>query len=197
MHQHAEDLDRLCRELNIAKAAFAGVSLGGYVLQEFIKSFPQRASALILSDTRANADSPDAKASRFKAIQDVKERGPEAYIRKQSESVLGETTRRNRPDIAEAAIETMRRSTVEGVTALQQGMAERPDYIDSLRAIKVPTLLIFGEEDTATPPDIGHAMQQKISGSVMRVVPRAGHYAAFEQSDEVAGLLREFLASAR
>jgi 3-oxoadipate enol-lactonase len=193
MARHADDLERLCRERKIGEAVFVGVSIGGYVLQEFWQVGRSRVRGLVLCDTRANADSEEGKAARFKSIDDVRERGPEAFIKAQSERLIGESTRRNRPDIVEAALETMRWSSIEGIASTQQGMAQRPDYTSILSTIDVPTVLVFGEEDVVTPPDVGRAMQQKIPKSELHVLPQAGHFAAFEKPRDFVRLLRRFL----
>jgi pimeloyl-ACP methyl ester carboxylesterase len=109
------------------------------------------------------------------------------------EKLIGESTRRNRPDIAAKARAMMQMMTVAGFVAVQQGMAERPDSVPILRGIHVPTLVIAGEEDTLTPLPNAQLMQQQIPGARLAVIMRAGHYAGMENPEEFARALRQFL----
>ena len=72
-------------------------------------------------------------------------------------------------------------------------MAERPDSVDILKTINVPTLLVTGDEDTSTGVNEAELMRQHIPGSQLRVIPKAGHYAAWEQPEQTTRLLRQFL----
>jgi pimeloyl-ACP methyl ester carboxylesterase len=107
--------------------------------------------------------------------------------------LLGESTRKNRPAVARAAIAIMNESTVAGIAAEQQGMAERPDSVPTLKTITVPTLIVVGAEDTLTPPSDAEQMQQGIAGSKLVKVPAAGHFSAFEQPEVFGRELRAFL----
>jgi len=87
----------------------------------------------------------------------------------------------------------MRKMSPQDVAEVQRGMAERPDSVDTLKTINVPTLLVTGDEDTTTGVNEAELMRQHIAGSPLRVIPKAGHYAAWEQPEQAARLLRQFL----
>lgn len=193
MEKHARDLARLCDELEIGRAVFAGVSIGGYVMFEFWRQFRPRVAALVLANTRAGADSDEARANRAKAIQDIQQRGPTPFIDAMLPNLLGETTLRSRLDRVEAARSMMARMTVRGLVAALQGLTARPDSVSTLRMIDVPTLIIAGEEDTLVPRAETERMRSNISDSRLEAVPRAGHYAALEQPEFTGRLLREWL----
>jgi len=193
MAKHAADIERLCQFAKINKAAFMGVSIGGYVLLEFWRRYSHRVAALVLSDTRATPDTEEGAAARLKTIPDVQLHGPAAFLEGMAPKLLGESTRKNRPDVARAAVAILNRSTVAGITALQQGMAQRPDSVATLKTINVPTLVMVGEEDTLTPLKDSEQMQREIPGSQLVRVPAAGHFAAFEQPEFVAKAVRGFL----
>lgn len=193
MEKHASDLVRLCNELGIGKAVFAGVSIGGYVLFEFWRKYRDRVSALVLVDTRAAADTPESRAAREKSVDDVQLRGPAPFIESMLPKLLGQTTLRARPDRVEAAREMMSRMTSQGIVAVQQGMAMRTDSVATLKTITVPTLVIVGQEDMLTPVSEAQTLHQQIPGSRMETVPQAGHYAALEQPEHCGRLLRGFL----
>jgi 3-oxoadipate enol-lactonase len=197
MSDHAADLERICKQVGIQKAVFAGVSIGGYILFEFWRIYRPRVRALILCDTRAAADSDEARATRLKSVDDVLQRGTAQFIESNLQKPLGETTRRNRIDIVDAARDTMRLSTPAGIAAVQRGMAERLDSTLTLSTINVPTLLMCGEEDTVTPPAEMRAMQSQIKGSIFVPIPRAGHLSVFENPADSTKAIRNFLDGLR
>jgi pimeloyl-ACP methyl ester carboxylesterase len=89
----------------------------------------------------------------------------------------------------------MKRMSPDDIAQVQRGMAERPDSVETLKMIDVPTLVLTGEEDTLTPLADAELIRQNIRGSNLRVIPRAGHYAMFEQPQHASQLLRHFLDS--
>jgi 3-oxoadipate enol-lactonase len=193
MAKHAQDLVRLCDELKLGKAIFVGVSIGGYVLFEFWRQFRERVAALVFSNTRAGADSPEQRAAREKSVEEVFERGPSPFFAATLPKMLGETTLRSRPDRTDAARALMSRMSVKGIAAALRGLAARPDSTPTLQTITVPTLAVAGKEDTLTPQAEAELIHHRISGSRLGVVAKAGHYAALEQPEEWAGIVRAFL----
>ena len=107
--------------------------------------------------------------------------------------LFGKTTRETSPDLIEGALRMMRQMSPEGMAQVQRGMAERPDSIDTLKTINVPTLLVTGDEDILTGIHEAELMRQHIAGSQLRVIPKAGHYSPWEQPAEAATLIRQFL----
>jgi 3-oxoadipate enol-lactonase len=193
MEKHAADVARVCDDAGVGKAVFAGESIGGYILFEFWRRFRERVSGLVLCNTRAAADSDEARANRLRAAEDVEKRGVEPFIESMLPRLLGETTATNRPDVVAAARSMMMQMTPAGIAAVQRGMAVRPDSTPALPAVTVPTLIIAGEEDTLIPAAESELMRQRIPGSALKVMPRAGHYAVFEQPGDAVRLLRQFL----
>jgi 3-oxoadipate enol-lactonase len=81
----------------------------------------------------------------------------------------------------------------EDINLVQQGMAERPDSLTTLKTINVPTLILVGGEDTVTTIADAEMMRQNIPGAQLNVIERAGHYAVYERSEEAGNILRQFL----
>ncbi len=192
MEKMAADLALLCREERIAKAHFVGVSIGGYTLFEFWRRSPEHVSALVLANTRAAAETPEGRANRLALAEKVLKEGASGFIAELMPKLMSPVTLANRPDLAEAARGMMQRMSPQDIAAVQRGMAERPDSIPTLKTINVPTLILAGEDDSI-PRSEFELMRQQTSGSHLNVIPRAGHYAALEQPEEFAGLLRGFL----
>jgi len=193
MPKLAADLARLMDADDIGRAPIIGVSIGGYLLFEFWRRSRNRVAALGLCNTKAGADGPEARAGRLQAANDVLERGTEPFLESMIPRVLSKTTRETRPDLVDGALRMMRQMSPEDIAQVQRGMADRPDSMDTLKIINVPTLLITGDEDVSTGVNEAELMRQHISGSQLRVIPKAGHYAAWEQPDEASRLLRQFL----
>lgn len=193
MPKHANDVARVLDGIGIGKAAFIGCSIGGYILFEFWRRFRERVTALALCDTRPQADTPEARANRLKAAAAVLEQGTEPFIETNIPKLIGRTTVATRPDLVDGARAMMRKMSAEAISQVQQGMAERPDSVADLKTINVPTLIAIGEEDVLSTVADGELMRQNIAGSQLKVIPRAGHYAPWEQPELAAKILRQFL----
>ena len=193
MAKHAADIARVMDDADVGRAPIVGVSIGGYALFEFWRQQRGRVAALGLCNTKAPADSPEARAGRLQAAAEVMERGTEPFFQSMIPRLLGKTTREARPDLVEGALQMMREMSPADVAAVQRGMAERPDSVDTLKTINVPTLLVTGDEDILTGVNEAELMHRQVAGSELRVFPKAGHYSPWEQPEAVGRLLRQFL----
>jgi pimeloyl-ACP methyl ester carboxylesterase len=196
MQKHAGDIARVLDAAGVGKAAFAGCSIGGYILFEFWRRFRSRVIALALCDTRPQADSTEARANRLQAAASVLEHGTAPFLDTMIPKLMGRTTVGTRPDLVAGARAMMRKMSAEDINLVQRGMAERPDSVADLKSINVPTLIATGEEDTLSTVADGELMRQNIAGSQLNVIPKAGHFAPWEQPDTVGKVLRQFLDSA-
>lgn len=192
MEKHALDLARVLDAEEVGRALFAGASIGGYVLFEFWRRFRGRIAGLALCNTKAQADTPESRAARLQAAADALEQGTEPFFQSMVPKLLGKTTLNTRPDRVEAALGMMRKMSPRNVAAVQRGMAERPDSVETLKTINVPVLVVTGDEDVLTGIAEAELMRQHITGAEMKVITRAGHYSPWEQPEEVGKLLRRF-----
>ena len=195
MKKHAADIARIMDHAEVGRAPLVGVSIGGYIIFEFWRSYRGRVAALALCNTKAQADSPEARTGRLQVAADVMERGTEPFFEGMIPKLIGRTTRETRPDLALGALRMMSKMSAKGVALVQRGMAERPDSVATLKEINVPTLIVTGDEDVLTGVAEAELMRQNIAGSRLAVIPRAGHYSPWEQPGEVGPLLRQFLDS--
>lgn len=195
MEKHAADILHVMDDADASRAPLVGVSIGGYAIFEFWRRYRDRVKALVLCNTKAPADNPDARAGRLQAAHDVVEKGTEPFFEGMVQKVLGRTTRETRPDLVDGAMRMMRKMSPQDVAEVQRGMAERQDSVDTLKTIDVPTLLVTGDEDLATGVNEAELMHRHIRGSLIRVIPKAGHYSQWEQPELAARLLRQFLDS--
>jgi 3-oxoadipate enol-lactonase len=196
MEKHAADLLLLCEAEGITKAVFVGVSIGGYALFEFWRRHREYVAGLVLSNTRASAETAESRANRLRIADQVLSEGTEAFIDDMLVKLIGSTTRSERPEVVEAARCMMQSMSPEDIAGVQPGMADRPDSIETLSTIDVPTLLIAGEEDIP-PLSAAELMRDRIPDSTLHVIPKAGHYAAMERPEKYAQVLQEFLSEVR
>ena len=195
MEKHARDLDRLLDATGVAKAAFVGVSIGGYILFEFWRRFRTRVTALALCDTKAQADNAEARLNRLKVAAEVVEQGTAPFIESMIPKLLGRTTVSTRPDLVAGARLMMLKMSPEDISLVQRGMAERSDSVADLKTISVPTLIAIGNEDVLSTVADGDLIRQYIAGSRLKVIPKAGHWSPWERPEAVGMLLRQFLDS--
>ena len=193
MAKLAADLLRLCDELKIGRAAFVGCSVGGYALFEFWRRSRERVKSLVLMDTKASGDSDEARAGRLKNAEEILQKGPEWAIEQMLPRLLAPVTMSSRLDLVERAKQTMRNATAAGMAAMQRGMAARADSTPTLAQIDVPTLVLGGEDDAPSPVSELEAMARGIRGAELKIIAKAGHFAAFEQPEEVGRIVGDFL----
>jgi pimeloyl-ACP methyl ester carboxylesterase len=197
MDLHVGDVLRICDAVGVRQACFAGVSIGGYILFELWRRAADRIRALILSDTRAQSDSDEARATRLRAAADVERNGPAAFLDSMVPKLLGATTISKRAEVVAAVRRMIDKMTAAGIAAVQRGMAARPDSRPTLASIHVPTLVLVGAEDTVTTPADADIIQKGIAGSSSAVLPAAGHLAVYEQPDAATEVTTRFLDSAK
>ncbi len=192
---YAQDLHSLLDALNVRTAIVGGFSMGGYIAFAFYRKYPERVRALILADTRPQADSAEARKGRDENVILARTAGSGAIADKMLPKMLTPKTIAEFPDLANAARSLMARQPVDGVVAALVAMRDRPDSTSMLPRISVPTCIVVGAEDTLTPPEDAQAMQAAIPGSRLVTIPAAAHLSNFEQPDAFNQALEEFLST--
>jgi len=193
MERIADDAATLFDHLAIDRAVVAGCSMGGYAALAFVRRHPHRLAGLVLQDTRAGADTEEAKANRAALAARVLTEGAVAAAEAFLPKLVGETTRRERPELVARIREWILATSPRGIANALHGLAARVDSRDTLATVDVPTLVLVGEEDTLTPKAEAEALAAGIRGSRLEVIPRAGHLANLENPKAVHQALRRFL----
>lgn len=193
MGRYADDLRAACDALDVADAVCCGFSMGGYVLFEFLRRYRSRVRALVLCDTRPEADTVEGKRVRDENAALVEHDGVGALADRVVPKLFGATTRAVRPELVEQVREMALRQPAAGVIGALRAMRDRPDSTVLLSGITVPTLVVHGAEDEVAPPAIARAMAARIPGARYLEVGRAGHLAPLEQPEGVTRALQEFL----
>lgn len=195
MDQWADDLAGLLDRLRIEQVVFCGLSMGGYIAFSFWRRHRHRVRALILMDTRADADAPESAQRRKDLIAQVEERGSAAAADALITGMLGKSTREKCPEIVDATHGMLEAAPAAGVIGALRAMMARQDSVPTLGTIDVPTLVLVGDEDVLTPPAVARSMAAGIKGSVLHVIARSGHLSNVERPATVNHLVSEFLAS--
>jgi pimeloyl-ACP methyl ester carboxylesterase len=193
MERIADDGAAVLDRLGIPSATVCGVSMGGYAALALVRRHPERLRALVLADTRAGADSPEAKAARAAQAEKVRREGSRAMADDALGKLLGATSHRERPELVARVRQIIEANPPRGITDALAGLAARADSTPTLREIRVPTLVVVGEEDEITPLAEAEALQRGIAGSRLAVIPRAGHLSSLENPDEFNRQVRAWL----
>lgn len=193
METFVDDLLAVMDGLETGPVVGCGLSLGGYILLRAMEREPDRFRALALCDTRSEADSDEAKVKRAAAIRRVKAEGLIPLATEFPGLVLGPTTLERSPEVASAIRAMIEGCPPLGVCGAQLAMAARTDTTLSLERIRVPTLLLFGEEDPITPPEVGREMARRIPNAVLKTLAGAGHVGSLERPEAFTAVLRRFL----
>ena len=195
MDSLADDVHHLLTKLDARPAVLAGLSMGGYVALAYDARYPTDLKGLILIDTRAEADSTEAKQNREKMICTVREFGSESIANAMMPKMLAPDTGQSRPALMQklrAIMEACPPKTIEHALA---AMRDRRDFRDRLPSIAVPTLILVGDQDAITPPAMSETMNREIPKSRLVTIKGSGHMSPMEQPEQVNQALRKFLDS--
>jgi 3-oxoadipate enol-lactonase len=190
---YAGDLIDLLDGLHIDDAVIGGLSMGGYVAFALFRHAARYVRGLVLADTRAEPDTPEAKEMRKRTLALLRENGVQAVVDDMLPRLLGQTSLRERPEVAETVKRLAARNSPDAVAGAISVLMTRPDSRPTLSSIHCPTLILVGTEDVLTPPAMSEAMQRGIAGSELVVIPEAGHLANLEHPDAFNAALAKFL----
>lgn len=193
MEEYAADLVSLLDLLGNREAVVCGLSMGGYIAFEMLRRFPERVKGLILVNTRASADSADAKERRTEMISLLDKRGPSAVVDALLPKLLAPGSLSTMKEVVDHIKEMAAGGTRQGLRGALVAMKERVDSTPDLGSIKVPCLVIAGSEDQLIPVKEQRKMAKAIDGAVFTVIPGAGHVAPLEQPIAVSRVMGEFL----
>ncbi len=194
LEHFVDDVVALLARLGIPRAVVCGLSMGGYVALRLAEREPHWVRALVLADTRAEADSNEAKVKRAAAMDAIASDGIAAFAKafvKTAFTASNVAKSGGVVDDARALIETASPTALRGAIL---ALASRTDTTASLARVGVPTLVMVGEEDALTPPAVARTMRDAIRGAEYFEVPRAAHMSSLEAPEAFTARLEEFLA---
>jgi pimeloyl-ACP methyl ester carboxylesterase len=193
MDLFARDLAALLDHLDIDRVVVCGLSMGGYVAFRFWHLFRSRVRALVLADTWAGPDSPEAARARARLADGVRQEGIRPVVDALLPKLVSFSTRHNQKGTVETIRAMMRETPPESMAKALLGMARRPDSEDLLRTIDVPVLAVLGSEDAITTRGQAEMLARGIRGGRLEIIEGAGHVSNMEQPDAFNRALEQFL----
>jgi len=193
MSRYADDLAAVLDAVGVDRAVVCGLSMGGYVTFELLRRHPQRVRALILCDTKPEADSPRARHDRDELAAVAEREGAAAVAERLVPKLLAPATRAAQPDVVRQVWAMIQRTSVTGIVGALHALRDRPDSTPLLPHIRLPTLVVGGADDEISPPAVMRAMAAAIPGAQFTTIPAAGHLTPLEQPLPTTRRLAEFL----
>jgi pimeloyl-ACP methyl ester carboxylesterase len=195
MEAMADDVIDLLNAMQLTEpVVLGGLSMGGYVALAAVAKYPDRFRALMLMDTKATADTPEAARAREELAATVEATASaQPVVEAMLPRLFSHLTYERRPQVLVPIRGVMARARPRAVAGALRGMAVRPDRTAALGSIRVPTLVLVGADDVITPPADSRAMADAIPGARLEVVPEAGHLAPVENPAAVNAAVLGFL----
>jgi 3-oxoadipate enol-lactonase len=188
---HSDDLADLVEQLGWRTALVAGASMGGCIALAFAIRHPARVSALGLVDTTAWYG-PDAPKNWEQRANAAVSSGLSSLIDFQLTRWFGDEFRADNPQLVKDCVDVFLRNDVAAYAQTCR-MLGACDLRAGLASILVPTAIMVGEEDYATPPAMAQAMHEAIAGSTLAVLPGARHLTPLERPADIAAALEALL----
>ena len=189
-----DDLFGIMDELELSQAVIGGLSMGGYIALRAMEREPNRFKGLVLCDTRSEADANAVKINRANTIKAIKQNGVQVFAGDFVKKIFAKETFKSHPAVVYKIKKIIQSTSPESICSTLLALAARTDTTDVLGKINVPTLLVFGEFDDLTPPEIGEEIHQQITESEFHIVPRAAHISNMENPTFFNEALLGFLA---
>jgi 3-oxoadipate enol-lactonase len=181
LEQLADDLKTLLDGLAIAQTHFAGLSMGGMIGQAFALKYPGVFQSMVLADTTSRRP-PEAAKMWGDRIQTAQAGGMDALVESMLERWFTAPYRQSRRDVMQRIGDGIRSTPVAGFAGCCHAIS-RVDYLDRLKEIRVPALVIVGEHDHGTPPEAARVIHQNLAGSEFKLIPSAAHLSNIEQAE--------------
>jgi 3-oxoadipate enol-lactonase len=190
---YAGDTIDLLDKLHIKDAVVCGLSMGGYIAFAIYRHATTYFRGLVLADTRSQPDSPEAVANRKSMQQLVRDKGSVPIADALVPKLVCQATLAGNPALVENLRAQITGNSAEGIAGALQAMMTRPDSTPMLSTIRVPTLVVVGDQDALTPPPLSEQLHRDIAGSELVVIPGAGHMSNMEQPGAFNDALGRFL----
>ncbi len=190
LEDHAFDIAQLLDHLHLDRVTLVGLSMGGYIALCFAERYAHRLSSLVLANTKATPDTPEAKQKRDETIALVEQKGVSAL----AERLVPTLVSKSAPAAVRQTLENMVASqSVEAATRALEAMRDRRDTTHVLKQLEVPLLLIGGTEDTVTPAEVMKSMKQAQPDAELVIIDGAGHLPNLERPAEFNKALIRFV----
>lgn len=192
----ADDVAHLFRHLGLRRAVVGGLSMGGYVAMALCRRHPDLVLGVVLASTRAAADTGAVRENRLRQAEAIDGDGTvQVLLDEVLPGLVGPTTYRQRALVYGRVRGLVQATPPPAAAWALRAMAGRPESFETLRGLKVPALVMVGDEDTLATEDEARAMADALPNAELLVIPRAGHLCAVEQPDLFNQAVAEFAAA--
>jgi len=189
-----DDLEMIVHELNLLKPVLCGLSMGGYIALRAVERNESNYSGLILCDTRSSADTDEGKIKRAENIKKINTLGVKQFVNDFVPHCFSVKSITDSNEEYTKVLNKSLNSNAIGVKGCLLAMAGRTDTTNYLSKIRIPSLLLCGEDDHLTPPDVMELMAEQILNSQFEIVPNAGHMSPIENASFVNSKIKKFLS---
>jgi 3-oxoadipate enol-lactonase len=185
---------RLQTELNLTKVIWIGHSIGGMIGMRLALAHPEAIESLVLIATTARLDPPQLREQAWPLWEMFRAGHREDIVDAALQFNFAPATFRTQPQLIEYyRNKVIGYQNVEGVFEAVRAVFKRTDISDQINAIKAPTLVIAGKEDTAISPTESEVIASRIPNAQLALIDEAGHMLVVEKPEELTQIIREFL----
>ena len=184
---YATHLIGILNQAKVDQAVICGLSMGGYIAFELLRRFPERVRAAVFSNTRATADTAEAKRGRDLLAAKAQKDGAAAVAKELVPKLVLQ------PEVVGEVTEMIERQPVAGIVGALRALRERPDSTPLLATMRIPVLVVAGADDQIAPAEGMQQMAHAIPGARFIVIPRSGHLTPLEQPRAFNAQLGAFL----
>jgi pimeloyl-ACP methyl ester carboxylesterase len=196
MGHYADGVLELAGTLGLGPFVLVGLSIGGYIAFEIVRRAPAALAGLVLADTRPGADSLEVMERRSSHQRELREGVALASLGRQLVGGLVAPGSADRERMVREGVAMAVESRREGWIAALEAMKGRPDSTEDLAQIRAPTLVVVGEHDSSSPPEVAGRMCSRIPGAHLTIIPRAGHLSSMENPEAFNRAVGDFVAEA-
>lgn len=191
----AQDILDLVSELDLVKPTIGGISLGGYVVMAILRKNKDVTDSVIFLDTKASADTVEAKANRFKVANQMRAFGKvDLFAEQMLANLIGDVTKTNKPEVTHQVLDWMKSTKPETIAWLQEAMANRPDSFQALNEFPGRALLIRGSDDAISSKQDFANLQKNLRQATYVEISNTGHMPIVEDPAAVTAIIRRWLA---
>jgi 3-oxoadipate enol-lactonase len=192
LEQLADDVKGLFDGLGITKTHWVGLSMGGMIGQAFALKYPAVFESIVLADTTSRRP-PNAAEMWGERIRIAQEQGMDALVASTLERWFTAPYRDSRKDVMARIGRDIRATPVAGFAGCCHAIS-KVDFLDRLKEIRIPALVMVGEHDHGTSPEMAQQIHANLPGSELKFIASAAHLSNIEQAqifnDALGGFLR-------
>lgn len=191
LDQLADDVKGLLDALGVTQTHWAGLSMGGMIGETLALRHPGVLRSLILADTTSRY-APEAAKTWEDRVQVAMTQGMEPLVQPTLGRWFTDPYRTAHPDRMAAIADVIRTTPPQGYAGCCRAIS-KIDVTEQLRKLKMPALILVGEQDVGTPPAMAKVIQDALAGSELVVIPQAAHISNIEQAERFTAETLRFL----